>query len=71
VPIVTITMLPGCSQQEKRRLVAAITKDMQEIVGVNPKRLYIVMHETPKASWGMEGQLLADLPWAKKMKNRR
>ena len=62
MPVVTIQMWEGRSVEQKRELVKAITQAMVDIAGATAEKLYIIIHDIPKTSWGMNGSLSSDLP---------
>jgi len=61
MPFVIVEMWEGRSVEQKRNLVKAITKAMVEEAGAKPDHLHVVIHETPKASWGRAGVLGIDM----------
>jgi 4-oxalocrotonate tautomerase len=61
MPFVIVEMWQGRSVEQKRNLVKAITKAMVEEAGCKPDHLHVVIHETPKDSWGRAGTLGIDM----------
>ena len=61
MPVVIVEMWEGRTVEQKRRLVEAITAAMVEHANVNPSHLHVIIHETPRDSWGREGKLGIDL----------
>jgi 4-oxalocrotonate tautomerase len=59
-------MWQGRSVEQKRNLVKAITKAMVEEAACKPDHLHVVIHETPKDSWGRAGTLGIDMDEEKK-----
>jgi 4-oxalocrotonate tautomerase len=66
MPFVIVEMWQGRSVEQKRNLVKAITKAMVEEAACNPDHLHVVIHETPKDSWGRAGTLGIDMAEEKK-----
>lgn len=62
MPVVTIQMWEGRSAEQKRELVKAVTVVMVDIVGATPENTTIIIHDIPRANWGMMGTLASDLP---------
>jgi 4-oxalocrotonate tautomerase len=61
MPFVIVEMWQGRSVEQKRNLVKAITKAMVEEAACQPDHLHVVIHETPKDSWGRAGTLGIDM----------
>jgi 4-oxalocrotonate tautomerase len=66
MPFVIVEMWQGRSVEQKRNLVKAITKAMVEEAACQPDHLHVVIHETPKDSWGRAGTLGIDMAEEKK-----
>ncbi|MFB6463911.1 2-hydroxymuconate tautomerase [Bradyrhizobium tunisiense] len=66
MPFVVVEMWEGRTVEQKRRLVKAITKAMVEEAACKPDHLHVVIHETPKDSWGRAGVLGIDMVEDKK-----
>ncbi|MFG1222956.1 2-hydroxymuconate tautomerase [Xanthobacter wiegelii] len=66
MPLVVVEMWEGRSVEQKRNLVKAITKAMVEEAAGKPDHLHVVIHETPKDSWGRGGILGIDMEEQKK-----
>jgi len=60
VPFVIVEMWEGRTVDQKRKLVRAITDAMVEHAGAKPDHLHVVIHDTPKESWGRAGVLSID-----------
>jgi 4-oxalocrotonate tautomerase len=54
MPVVTVEMFNGRTDEQKEKLIKGITKAFEEI-GVKPDALTIVIHEIPKTNWGIRG----------------
>ncbi|MGO4835317.1 2-hydroxymuconate tautomerase [Rhizobiaceae sp. 2RAB30] len=66
MPFVVVEMWEGRTVEQKRNLVKAITKAMVEEAACKPDHLHVVIHETPKDSWGRGGVLGIDMVENKK-----
>jgi len=55
MPVVTIQMMPGRTDEQKEKLIKGITKAFEDI-GVKPESLTIVIQEVPKSNWGVHGE---------------
>jgi len=60
MPIVTIHMVEGRSADQKRRLIAAVTDALVDIIGANRNNVQVLMIDMPRDSWGRAGQLQSD-----------
>ncbi|HXY73828.1 MAG TPA: 2-hydroxymuconate tautomerase [Dehalococcoidales bacterium] len=58
MPVVTVNMLEGRTEEQKRTLVEGITAVFEKI-GVPPEALNIVIIDIPKHNWGYKGKLLS------------
>jgi 4-oxalocrotonate tautomerase len=61
MPFVIVEFWEGRSVEQKRRLVKAITEAMVTHADCNPEHLHVVIHDTPKDSWGRNGVLGIDM----------
>lgn len=57
MPVVIVEMWQGRTVEQKRNLVKALTQAMVEHAGANPTHLHVIIHETPRDSWGRDGKL--------------
>jgi 4-oxalocrotonate tautomerase len=55
--VVIVEMWEGRSVEQKRKLVQALTQAMVEHAGASPTHLHVIIHETPRESWGRDGKL--------------
>ncbi len=60
MPFISVRMLEGRDQEQKRELVKAITDSMAEICGADPQHVHVVIDEIPKSNWAREGVMAAD-----------
>jgi 4-oxalocrotonate tautomerase len=70
MPVVIVEMWEGRTVEQKRNLVKALTQAMVEHAGSNPAHLHVIIHETPRESWGRDGTLATELE-APQMANER
>ena len=61
MPFVVVEMWEGRTVAQKRRLVRAITDAMVTYAEAKPDHLHVVIHDTPKESWGRAGILSSDM----------
>ena len=57
MPVVIVEMWAGRSVEQKRNLVQALTRAMVDYAGADPTHLHVIIHETPRESWGRNGKL--------------
>jgi len=55
MPVVQVEMWEGRTDDQKEKLIRAITRAFGEI-GVKAEYLTIIIHDVPKSNWGMRGQ---------------
>lgn len=60
MPVVTVKLYEGRSHEQKRALVAAITRAMVDLVDADPSGLHVILDEVSPANWGREGLLGTD-----------
>jgi phenylpyruvate tautomerase PptA (4-oxalocrotonate tautomerase family) len=58
--MVEITMLAGRSIEAKRRLYAALVRELGAF-GLGPDEVKMVIHDEPRENWGSNGHLLSDV----------
>ena len=61
MPVVIVEMWEGRTVEQKSRLIKALTDAMVEHAGASPTHLHVIIHETPRESWGRDGKLAAAL----------
>lgn len=61
MPIVTIDMIEGRSDDQKRNLVKEVTEAIVKTIDTKPENVTIVLRDLPKTNIGKEGKLLADI----------
>ncbi len=61
MPFVIVEFFEGRTVEQKRRLVKAITDAMVVHAACKPEHLHVVIHDTPKDSWGRNGVLGIDM----------
>jgi len=47
----------GVTRKQKARLVAEITRVLQEVLGKEPEHTHVVIDEIDEANWGFAGML--------------
>jgi 4-oxalocrotonate tautomerase family enzyme len=60
LPVVTVQLWEGRSQEQKRSLVAAITRAMVDLADAEPTGLHVVLQEISPQNWGRAGVLGSD-----------
>ena len=60
MPIVNIKLIPEKIPAEKKaQLIAGVTKVMQEVLGKDPEKTFVVIEEVSPENWGIGGESLA------------
>ncbi len=60
MPVVTVQMWAGRTDEQKEKLIKGITKAFEDI-GVKPESLHIIIHDIPKSNWGTRGEQASKL----------
>jgi 4-oxalocrotonate tautomerase len=60
MPFVIVRMLAGRTDDQKRRLVKAITEAVVETTGAKAEGTTVVIEEIPRHHWAKAGVLLSD-----------
>ena len=60
MPVVTVEMWEGRTEEQKRKLMKGITRVFEEI-GVRREWLSIIIHDVPKSNWGTRGEQASKL----------
>jgi len=58
MPLITVSLYPGRSQQQKEEFAKAITKSAVEILKTKESHVIVVFDENPKENWFMAGNQL-------------
>lgn len=58
MPLITVSMYPRRSQQQKEDFAKAITKSAVEILKTKENHVIVVFEENPKENWFMAGKQL-------------
>lgn len=59
MPLVTVEMLPGRSDETKAKMVKAITDALVEIGGGTRDHCWVLIRETEGTNWGIGGNVVA------------
>lgn len=51
----------GATREQKARIIAEITRTLQDVLGKKPEHTHIVIDEVELDNWGFAGQLTSDL----------
>lgn len=58
MPLITVSMYPGRSQQQKDEFAKAITKSAVEILKTKEQHVIVVFEDNPKENWFLAGNQL-------------
>ena len=61
MPVVQVSVWEGITLENKKKIVAGITKVFEDI-GVPKEAITIVIYEQPKTNWASSGQLHSEKP---------
>lgn len=51
----------GATREQKARIIAQITRTLQDVLGKKPEHTHIVIDEVELDNWGFAGQLTSEL----------
>jgi 4-oxalocrotonate tautomerase len=57
MPYVRIEITEGATREQKRALVADVTRSLVDNLGKRPEHIHIVIDEVAEENWGFEGIL--------------
>ncbi len=58
MPLITVSLYPGRTQEQKDDFAKAITKSAVDILKTNENHVIVVFDENPKENWFMAGKPL-------------
>ena len=58
MPLITVSMYPGRTQEQKAQYAKAITKSAVEILKTKPSHVIVVFEDNPKENWFLSGKSL-------------
>ena len=58
MPLITVSLYPGRTQQQKQDFAQAITKSAVEILKTKEEHIIVVFDENPKENWFQAGKPL-------------
>lgn len=58
MPLITVSMYPGRTQQQKDQYAKAITEAAVEILKTKESHVIVVFDENPKENWYLAGEQL-------------
>jgi len=58
MPLITVSMYPGRTEQQKEEYAKVITKSAVEILKTKESHVIVVFEENPKENWYMAGNPL-------------
>ena len=58
MPLITVSLYPGRSQEQKRLFAEKITNSAVEILNTKPEHMIVVFDENPKDNWYLAGKNL-------------
>ena len=61
MPIAEVQSLEGRTVEQKRKLIAEMTRAISESVDVKPEQVRVIIHEMPKEHFGIGGVSAKDL----------
>ena len=71
MPLVHVYMFEGRSAEQKRRIVAGITRAMVEGAGTEAKEVHVLLHDMATSEWSNGGVLYSENPGYLEKRQRR
>jgi len=62
MPTFRIELFAGRSREQKRELVAALTRETCRVLGCEPRAVDIILTDVERENWAMGGKLWSDAP---------
>lgn len=56
MPLAQITMIEGRTEEQKEKLIAAVTEAIMSAVGAPRENVRVAIYELPKTNWGIGGK---------------
>jgi 4-oxalocrotonate tautomerase len=60
MPYINVQVTKGVTREQKKQIVAQMTKTMVDVLGKNPEHTHIVIQEIATDNWGFAGELTTD-----------
>lgn len=60
MPYINVQITRGATREQKRAIVADVTKSLVEHLGKQPEHIHVVIQEIDEENWGFAGQLTDD-----------
>jgi len=60
MPYVNVRMLKGRTVDQKKAIIAGVTKVVSDVLGKDPKATYVVIDEVDSDNWGIGGESMTE-----------
>jgi len=60
MPYVNIRLIPPITTEEKRKVIAGVTKVLADVLGKDPERTFVVIDELSTDNWGIGGETITE-----------
>ncbi|MGQ9781073.1 MAG: tautomerase family protein [Nitrososphaeria archaeon] len=61
MPVVQISMWTGRTKEQKKKMIAGITRAVCESIGCKPEDVTIIIYDIEKRNWGKQGKPASEL----------
>ncbi|MEY2619652.1 MAG: hypothetical protein RL522_2654 [Pseudomonadota bacterium] len=61
MPIAQINILSGRTDEQKAKMIAAVTQAIADTLGAPKESIRVLVHEVPSTHWGIGGQTAKSL----------
>ncbi|WP_211242399.1 MULTISPECIES: tautomerase family protein [Cobetia] len=60
MPMIRAEFISGKSEEQKRELIEALTRETARVLGVREESVWVVLQEVEAENWGVAGKRLSD-----------
>jgi 4-oxalocrotonate tautomerase len=60
VPTIRMDLLPGKSEEQKRKVIAEMTDAVERVLEVDRNKIQVILTEVPAAHWAVAGITLKE-----------
>lgn len=59
MPYINVRITEGATQSQKEEIIKRMTDTMVDVLGKNPKTVFVVIDEVSRNDWGVGGESIA------------
>lgn len=61
MPVIKIDMWEGKDKETKKKLIESVSKAVSQSLNIPEEWVHIVVNETPKENWGLNGKQASEI----------